>query len=211
MKSERLKTICSLLTKDDSIIDIGCDHAYVAIEMARSGAKKVLASDIHPNALAIAQENIKQAGLESKIQTILSDGLKKIDTTSYNTIVIAGMGYSTIKHILSSKEKLQPIQKIILQSNNDLPLLRTLMMQEKYFLKKEIILYEKGHYYSVMLYEKKEQQLTEVEIEFGLYSKEHNDYYQDTKKHYQSLLTKVPEEKQKEIKYKLELLNSYLN
>ena len=211
MKSERLKTICSLLTKEDSIIDIGCDHAYVAIEMARSGAKKVLASDIHPNALAIAQENIKQAGLESKIQTILSDGLKKIDTTSYNTIVIAGMGYSTIKHILSSKEKLQPIQKIILQSNNDLPLLRALMMQEKYFLKKEIILYEKGHYYSVMLYEKKEQQLTEVEIEFGLYSKEHNDYYQDLKKHYQSLLTKVPEEKQKEIKSKLELLNSYLN
>ena len=47
MKQKRLEAICSFLTTEDKIIDIGCDHAYVPIYMAKKGATHILATDIH--------------------------------------------------------------------------------------------------------------------------------------------------------------------
>ena len=106
MQSKIIKAILSLLDACDNIIDIGCDHAYVAILMAHKGSKKILATDIHKGALEIAKANIKKEGLENIIQTKLTDGLVSIDTKEYNTLVIAGMGTTTIISILSLKEKL---------------------------------------------------------------------------------------------------------
>ena len=61
MKQKRLEAICSFLTTEDKIIDIGCDHAYVPIYMAKKGATHILATDIHENALNVAKENIKKS------------------------------------------------------------------------------------------------------------------------------------------------------
>ena len=83
MQSKRIKAILSLLDACDNIIDIGCDHAYVAILMAYHGSKKILATDIHKGALEIAKDNIKKEGLESNKPTVLafggSQGAKKIN------------------------------------------------------------------------------------------------------------------------------------
>ena len=89
MKQKRLEAICSFLSNEDKIIDIGCDHAYVPIYMAEKGAKHLLATDIHANALAVAKENISKNHFEDAIETCLSDGLDEIDTSNYDTLVIA--------------------------------------------------------------------------------------------------------------------------
>ncbi len=212
MISQRLKEICDFLSPYDSIIDIGCDHAYVCIEMSRRGCQKILATDIHEGALKIANENILKEGLEKKIEMARSDGLKNISTKLYNAIVIAGMGTSTIKHILKEKEKLETIETIILQSNNDLRDLREFMNRMNYKLTREKVIREKNHYYTIMKYTKGIQDLQEIELEFGLFSKENKEYYEHLRKHYQTLLKKINQKNSKysEIKNKLSLLQNYL-
>jgi len=211
MKSIRLKTICSLLNKTDKMIDVGCDHAYVCIEMYHQGMKHILASDIHPKALEMAKKNIQQANCQ--IKTILSDGLNHIDTSTYNTLVIAGMGYSTIKHILENPEKLKPIQKIILESNNDLKKVRLLIDSIGFYLKKEILVKEASHDYFIMECARGSKKLSKVELEFGLYHENNKKYYKELDSKFTKLLEKIPEknqEKYQEIKEKLLLLQEYL-
>ena len=58
MKQKRLQAICAYLNVQDKIIDVGCDHAYVAIWMARLGTQQILATDIHEEALNMARKNM---------------------------------------------------------------------------------------------------------------------------------------------------------
>ena len=171
MKSKRLLAIASFIEKNDSVLDLGCDHGYLAIYLKKNNlCKNVIASDISSNALDIAKNNIKKYQVD--IKTYLSDGLNNINDF-YDTIVIAGMGTHSIIKILNDKE-LPP--KIILASNNDYPLLRKFMNSIGYYLEKELVVLEKDKYYIVMLYIIKEKKLKKTEILFG---KNNNiEYYQ---------------------------------
>ena len=171
MKSKRLLAIASFIEKNDSVLDLGCDHGYLAIYLKKNNlCKNVIASDISSNALDIAKNNIKKYQVD--IKTYLSDGLNNIKDF-YDTIVIAGMGTHSIIKILNDKE-LPP--KIILASNNDYPLLRKFMNSSGYYLEKELVVLEKDKYYIVMLYIIKEKKLKKTEILFG---KNNNiEYYQ---------------------------------
>ncbi|MCI8575098.1 MAG: SAM-dependent methyltransferase [Bacilli bacterium] len=213
MKQKRLETVCSFLDTLDKIIDIGCDHAYVSIEMASRGASKILATDIHSKALDIAKKNIENSNYSTNISCQLSDGLKSLDTKEYDTLVIAGMGASTIIHILSDSKKMQSITKLVLQSNNDLPKIRAYVNQLGYQLKNEQIVYERNHYYTVMLWQKGFSKLTKEQIEFGLYQKDNQNYYQDWYEKDRSLLNLIPKikwKKRRQIKKRLKTLQKYL-
>ena len=190
----RLETILSLLSPNDKIIDIGTDHAYIPMEIAKKGANKVLATDIHRNALEIAQKNIQKNHLENKIETKCTDGL---------------MGTSTIKHILI-KEKLKNIKKIILESHNDLEELRIFMNELEYTLKEEKAVKEREKYYLCMKYEKGKETLTEEEFLFGKKVSSNQFYYEHLKETYESLLSKVPKEKQEVLTSYISILEKYI-
>jgi len=192
MKQKRLAAICSYLEPTDAIIDIGCDHAYVSIEMSQRGVKKILATDIHEKALEVAQKNIAAFNLQEKIQTKCSDGLKNIDPSSYNTLVIAGMGTQTIIDILSDTAKLPSIQKMIIQSNNELARLRKFINQIGFQLIAETCIFENNHYYTIMKWEKGPKKLTSLEISFGLYDPQKEEYYKFLQTKIASLLKTIP-------------------
>ncbi|HAB65802.1 MAG TPA: SAM-dependent methyltransferase, partial [Firmicutes bacterium] len=115
--SKRLLAITSFIEKKDKAADIGCDHGLLSIYLKENNLiKNIIASDINQNALNNAIKNIEAKKL--KIKTILSDGIKNINTDNLNTLIISGMGTSTILHILTIPTKLKNINKIIIQSNN---------------------------------------------------------------------------------------------
>ena len=94
MLSLRLKTIASLVKKDAMVLDIGTDHAYLPIFLQRNNlCKKVIASDISANALAVAKKNVEKYHADVKLY--LSDGLNDIPD-DYDTIIISGMGTLSI-------------------------------------------------------------------------------------------------------------------
>ena len=111
MISLKLKAIAFFIGKNDRVVDIGCDHAYLGIYLEQNNlCKSVISSDINENALKNAVSNIKKVGLSKKLKTVLSDGLDSVDTKNIDTVVIAGMGTKTIKHILKNKEKFENVK-----------------------------------------------------------------------------------------------------
>lgn len=188
----KLKAIAFYIDKEDKVIDIGCDHAYLDIYLAQENlCKKIIASDINENALQSAVNNIDKFRLNKKIKTVLSDGLESIDTRFINTIVIAGMGCKTIKHILSVKD-LDNIDKIILSSNNDQYELRKFMYSIGYHLEDEKIIYEKKHYYVVSKYIKGKEKCNKNLLHFGIYKEENKEYYEYLYKENINVLKKIP-------------------
>ncbi len=177
MKSLRLKTIASFINLEDKVVDIGCDHAYLAIYLVENElCQKVIASDINQNALDNAKQNIIKANYQNQIKTYLSDGLTNILETDIDTLVIAGMGTSTILHIVKTAKN-YPIKKLIIQSNNDLSNLRKQLRKQKYYLQKERVVYEHGHYYVINVFTKKHTPYSISEILFGKYDSLHKEYY----------------------------------
>lgn len=208
IKSKRLQVIVSYLNQEDKIIDIGCDHAYVMIEMALKGCQTLLASDIHEKALEIAKKNIREADVF--VETKLSDGLRNVETKNYDTVVIAGMGENTIEHILNETEKLNPIQKLILQSNNDLPALRKYIETIGFYIEDETVVFEANHYYTVMLCYRGGKKLSQEELEFGIYKKENLEYYSYRKNKLENIRRKVPDLKKEFFSKQIESLEHYL-
>lgn len=213
MKTKRIDAIMSYINEDDCLIDVGCDHAYVCILAALKGSKNILGIDIHKMALESARKNVEQNHLESVINLLVGDGLSLIDPTPYNTLVIAGMGRSTIEHILKNKKKLETINKIILQSNNELNLIRLFMQKLGYKLEDEKVVFENKHYYTIMKYIKGEEVLTEDIIEFGIKNEKYQEYYEFLFQNYQNIIKKIPktDTNYQKIEYKISLLKKYLN
>ncbi len=61
MLNQKLTTISKLVKTNDTVIDIGCDHAYLAIYLKENNlCKEVYASDINENALNGAKKKYQE-------------------------------------------------------------------------------------------------------------------------------------------------------
>ena len=97
----RLSLCASFVRQDSKLADIGTDHAYLPVWLCQNGVcKSAIAADINPEPLSRGQLTIAQAGLEDKVKTRLSDGLKGISADEADDIVIAGMGGELIAKII---------------------------------------------------------------------------------------------------------------
>lgn len=215
MISLKLKAIAFFIDKNDRVIDVGCDHAYLDIYLAQNNlCKNIIASDINENALENAKKNITKYNLLKRIKCILSDGLNEVDTKNIDTVVIAGMGTKTIKHIIKNKEKFKNIKKIIISSNNDQYLLRKFMNKNHYYLQDEKIVFEKSHYYVISKYVVGKQKLKYKELMFGIYKIENKDYYENLYQENKKILKKIPLTKiraRKKIRKENKILKKYIN
>ncbi len=103
MNNKRLEMCAEFVSGKGIVCDVGTDHAYLAIELIKSGkCSKVIASDINEKPLESARKNVADAGLSDKIELVLSDGLENICSDGISDIVIAGMGGETIVKILEN-------------------------------------------------------------------------------------------------------------
>ncbi|MBR0138603.1 MAG: SAM-dependent methyltransferase [Erysipelotrichaceae bacterium] len=166
MISKRIRKIASLIDNDSSVTDVGCDHGYLAICLREAGNKqRIVCSDNKNGPLENARKNLERQDYEN-IAYVLSDGLKNIDEMT-DTVVMAGMGYLTMrKIILESYEKFAGYVNIILQSNNSLPKLRRFLNQNGFEIVSEHMVHD-DIYYTVIIARKGEQLLEENQYEFG--------------------------------------------
>lgn len=141
--SKRLKAICDFVPYGSSIIDVGCDHAYISIYLAKNKNCTAIATDISPNSIERAKKNIK--GLN--IKTMVTDGINGVDLEN-KIIIIAGMGGDTIMKILNKDIK----NDLIISSQSDIPKVREFMHEKNYRLANEKVVYENKHYYVVSYY-----------------------------------------------------------
>lgn len=120
MLSKRLESLIKYIDKNDKLIDIGCDHGLIDIYLVKNNIiNSIIISDIHEGALKAGKENVKKHHLEKQIDARLGNGLEVLKQDEMiDTILISGMGTSTILKILNNNY-LKNINKLILQSNNN--------------------------------------------------------------------------------------------
>lgn len=127
MKSldSRLQAAADYVTPGGVAADIGTDHGYLPIWLVKSGrAEAAVAADVNPGPLKAAADNIRAEGLESRIRTVLTDGLDGIPLHEITDIIIAGMGGMLIAEILGRHLPLAG-KNLILQPMTQAPFLRS--------------------------------------------------------------------------------------
>ena len=110
--SRRLYAVAGLVTPGNRLADVGTDHGYIPIYLMEQGLiPHGIAMDVNAGPLERAREHIREHGLEEKIETRLSDGLREIEAGEADTVVIAGMGGALTIRILEEGFRILPSLK----------------------------------------------------------------------------------------------------
>ena len=163
MISNRLKAIAKYSNKSHILLDVGSDHGLLPIYAIESKfCDSAIASDINELPLINAKKNFKRHNLD--IKTIVYDG---IPITNADCIVISGMGSELIIKILEKTlNNAINLNKLILCPNTDYDMLRK-YINNKFKIIDEEIIYDKNHFYEIIVLEKGKSNYNNKELYFG--------------------------------------------
>lgn len=169
--SKRLSAVAGLVTEGASVADIGTDHGYIPIYLARKCKEgKWIAMDINSGPLERAKEHIREYGLEEKIETRLSDGLSALKPGEVHTMIAAGMGGGLVIHIMEKDLSVTAkIREFILQPQSEISKVRFYLEESGYRIVCEDMVEEDGKYYPMMkaVHGKEEKPYEEEELLYG--------------------------------------------
>lgn len=150
--SKRLQAVAAMVTADNSVCDVGCDHGFVPIWLVEQGiSPRVLAMDVRRGPLSAAGEHIAEHGLESSIETRLSDGLHNYNIGEADTLICAGMGGGLMMRILSEdQDKTASFRELILQPQSEIERFRAGLREMGYQIADEQMIEEDGKFYPMM-------------------------------------------------------------
>ncbi len=153
--SRRLETIVSMVPACSCAADVGTDHGFVPIRLLElKKAGRAIAMDVRKGPLERAQEHIEQFRMGDRIETRLSDGLKKLAPGEADAVVIAGMGGELMLRILREGGHVRgSVRHWILSPQSELTLFRHGLEELGLAIKEETMVEEDGKYYTVMLAE----------------------------------------------------------
>lgn len=198
--SFRLTEIAKSVKEGSSLVDVGCDHGYIAKMLLDSNTiVKVIESDISEKSLEKAKLLLSGEKYMAKVKFIVSDGLLGIDTSTYDTLLIAGIGEETIISILNeSIDKVRSFKHIILQAMGEGSNIRKYFMESDFFIEKERLFIEKDKYYR--LFEIKNKKTNVTDYKFPVNSDINdisylNTYYDNEIKNIKIILQKINKEK----------------
>lgn len=148
----RLMATAKFVKNGSKVSDIGTDHAYIPIWLVENGiCDFVTAMDINEGPLLRAEDNIKKFGLENKIVTRLSDGVKALKPYDANTVIIAGMGGILINKILEDGKDLYPyIDHYILQPMTAVEETRKYLEHNGFIIEDECLAKEDDKIYNIL-------------------------------------------------------------
>lgn len=219
--SERLLAVAGLVTPGLRLADVGTDHGYIPLWLTEQGViPGAIAMDVNQGPLERARENIRNHGLEEKIETRLSDGVAALRPGEAESVVIAGMGGCLMIKILEDgAEVLQTVKELVLQPQSDIDQVRRYLYAAGYQITKEKMILEDGKYYPMMhVVHGIEEKLSDIEYLYGpcllkkkdaclkTYLEKEGRTLKQIKEGLAKRGTPKAEERMKEIDEKLELL-----
>ena len=158
----RLKEIYSHLN-GDGLADVGCDHGKLCVWAKLNEYNRVVATDISEASLNKAVELAKTYKVE--IEAVCTDGLKGVDLTGIDNVVIAGMGGLEIINILSDAGA--RVKNYVLSPNTKNVELRKYLLENGYGIKRDYTI-EDGKFYTIIVCgDYPEVEYSKAEIEFG--------------------------------------------
>ncbi|MGE5653421.1 MAG: tRNA (adenine(22)-N(1))-methyltransferase [Bacillota bacterium] len=168
--SPRLQAIIELIVPDKVLADVGTDHAYVPVSAVLSGiVPQAIASDINLDPIRAAQETIVQNGLVGLIEVRHGPGLNVLSPGEAGTIVIAGMGGTTICTILAAgMDTAREACRLVIQPMVRIAETRAWLVDHGFVIVDERMAKEGRHLYQIIAAEPgASPHLTSLELEYG--------------------------------------------
>lgn len=212
MISKRLKEIAKYTNGFNLLLDVGSDHGLLPIYAIKNHfVNEAIASDINSKPLIKAKENFNKYELD--IDTFIYDG---IPNTSSDVIVIAGMGAELIISILEKTlNNAKNLKRLILAPNCDYDILRR-FVAKSFKIVDEDIVYDKNHYYEIIVLEKGIENYSDIDLLFGpiLLKKKSETFINKYKKELNNLSSIVDNitdlNKKKEIEERIKLIKDLI-
>lgn len=150
--SARLEKIVGLVDKGVRLADIGTDHAYIPIELLKSGKIDfAILSDINKGPLENARKEIRRQGLADKTDLRLGSGLEVLENGEVDQVIIAGMGGILIADLIEKKLGLcKSLDKMILQPMQAQEDLRSYLNKRGFSIIDEYLVGEDFRIYEIM-------------------------------------------------------------
>ena len=151
--NKRILSLLSHVPEGIGLIDVGTDHGFLPVELARRGySGRLFASDINAEPLQAARRNAEKAGFADRIAFLQCDGLAMCRPESVDTIVIAGMGGDLICRILDRAEwTMDERYTMLLQPMTKAEVLRYWLSNNDYGIQYEDLVLDGGKLYQFML------------------------------------------------------------
>lgn len=170
--SKRLQKIAELINEEDTVLDIGCDHALLDIYLSNKYSKTYYASDLRESALDMARSNIKKYSSD-KVILKCGNGLDVLDENmDINTVVISGMGYLSIISILKNIKHIKNINKLVIQSNSNSEIVRKFILKNGFYIDNETIVLDKNIYYIISSFKRGKRKYSNMDKEIGIMNDE---------------------------------------
>ena len=167
MVSYRLNEIIELCGSAKRIADVGCDHGKVLGELAKKGAKYLVATDISEPSVRKAGELLNKLNF-NKFDVRVGNGCETLsEKDKLDMIVIAGMGGLEIIEILKNS----PIEltNLVLQPQNNVVKLREYLVENNFRIIVDKVVEDKQKFYNILKVKKsdKKYELSAREIQYG--------------------------------------------
>lgn len=147
--SKRLQAVADLVSEGLVVADVGTDHGYIPIYLIEAKkSPKAFAMDVNKGPLLRAKEHIAEHGLETRIETRLSDGVRALKKDECDCVVVAGMGGAlTIKIMEEGKDIFRSLKEFVLQPQSELQKVRAYLYQNEYSIVEENMVLDDGKFY----------------------------------------------------------------
>ena len=142
--SKRLRAAADFVRAGAFVADVGTDHAYLPIYLAKTGKiRGGVASDINEGPYLCAKKNIAAEGLSDILTACHTAGLSGIEEFSPTDIMVCGMGGELIASILDGAPWVKNGKiKLILQPMTHPEILRKYLLDSGFNIKDEKIVHE---------------------------------------------------------------------
>ena len=219
MISNRLKQIANYIDDDHDVADIGSDHGLLLVLLSnRNFSKKVLGVENKKGPFENLKNTVNQIN-KANFLVSFSNGLNDVPS-SYQTIVIAGMGYENIKNIVESDIfNGNKRQTFIIDCHTNQTNIRGFFYNLGYKISNETVVYEDNIYYDLIKFVINDNHVTynNIELEYGpLNLKNKNDIFIKKCKEQLSKFTDIVEKvndksKTKKIERKIKILEAIID
>ena len=147
--SKRLQAVADFVSEGLVVADVGTDHGYIPIYLIETKkSPKAFAMDVNKGPLLRAKEHIAEHGLETRIETRLSDGVRALKKGECECVVVAGMGGAlTIKIMEEGKDVFRNLKEFVLQPQSELQKVRAYLYQNAYSIVEENMVLDDGKFY----------------------------------------------------------------
>lgn len=146
----RLEALLPLMGQVECLADVGTDHALLpAHAVLRGVCQRAVAVDFREEPLRRASETLLRLGVNDKVALVRGDGLAALEHTSFEVVVLAGLGGRTLlSWCRAAPEVIGRAKRLIVQPNRNLEEIRAWAYSSGLWLVDENICREGERFFS---------------------------------------------------------------